>query len=221
MSLSYGKTVTYGTMFSGSDVLHPCLQQLSRYWLNNFGQDIHFKQMFLIERDEWKRELCDLHWHCEHQLADALALEAESWIGYDYKTRRTMAVPKVDLHAAGFECDSLSSCNMNRAEHGDCVERGEDKTGQTAQATLSHRPRLSWWENVKFLRGKNLNTLVQWCVAHGFYIIHNLVEALLFGSATRRERQWMLVIDVMGEDVQVSDDALALWDTKRSAFNAC
>ena len=77
MSVSYGKTITYRTMFSGSDVLNPTLKHLSQVWLDSYGKDVEFKQMFLIEKDGWKRDLSGAHWNSGHQFADALTLEAE------------------------------------------------------------------------------------------------------------------------------------------------
>ena len=221
----YGSTITYGTIFSGSDLVNPALTTLSYVWRDLYGQEVEFKQLFLVEKEAWRRDFCAAHWGCQHAFQDALQLEAEDWVGWDEISKQCIPVPAVDINIAGFECDSLSNCNINRLDHHDCVEKGEDKTGTTAKALLSftllRRPGLSWWENVKQLRGKHLAWLIAWCLAHGFILVPNIICALLYGAACRRERQWMLVLDVMGEDVPVPKDVQDSWAPRIQQFSSC
>ena len=220
-----GGVVGYGTMFSGSDLIVGVLGSVSEVWSDMFGRDVEFRQKYLVEKDEWKRNFCQEHWNSETVFSDLIELEKEDWIGYDERSRQCIPVPWATVNVAGFECDSISSCNQNRVDNQDCIERGEDKTGSTAAAllsfTLARRPLLSWWENVKLLRGKQLAWLVVWCLEHGFLLIPNLLCALSYGAVCRRERQWMLVVDVMQEDSPVTDCVKQAWSGTTQRFEKC
>ena len=221
----YGSVVTYGTMFSGSDLVNGALQALTRVWSEMYGREVEFQHLFLIEQHAWKRELCAAHWQCQHAFDDVIQLQENGWVGYDEKMKASIAVLEVEVNIAGFECDSISSCNQNRADNEDCIEKGEDQTGSTAQALLSftllRRPGVSWWENVKQLRGKHLAWLTAWCVLHGSILVPNILAATLYGAVCRRDRQWMLVIDVMCDDVPVSPEVQQAWALRIENFNSC
>ena len=53
-----GGVVGYGTMFSGSDLIVGVLGSVSEVWSDMFGRDIEFRQKYLVEKDEWKRNFC-------------------------------------------------------------------------------------------------------------------------------------------------------------------
>ena len=133
----FGKRLTVGSMFSGSDLLNWGLHCLQLLWAQRYDLHVEFEHVFSADKVPWKQDFLDAAWAPKLIFGDVVELSKKSWCGPEYKSGRELPVPPVQILVAGFECDSVSSLSRDRSRNKDCMEQGSEKTGRTGRATLS------------------------------------------------------------------------------------
>ena len=130
--------ITYGSLFSGSDITARVFDKLADLFSTVSGRDCHiFTPMFQCESDAAKRiwlleQFADTGSRpgCKYLFGDAVEL-AEQSKAYDHRSQSHKMVPKVDIVSAGFSCKSKSKLNKGRGSFRNCVQHEDGETGTT------------------------------------------------------------------------------------------
>ncbi len=166
--------ITFGTMFSGSDLIVLVFLSCSCYWYLHFNISIEFVHLYCVETDDWKRDWVRTVWvSVKFAFQDATQLADKGWRGFNYLSDKEGEVPYCDISFQGFECDSVSTLQSLRSAFVDCVKNRIGKTGTTCSAVLERiaisRSRINFIENVKAIGQQNLKHIQDIANSVGFY----------------------------------------------------
>jgi site-specific DNA-cytosine methylase len=204
--------VEVGTLFSGCEIFYDELIAIQMLLAATMSMTFDFELTLAADNVEWKRQFTMDRHAPKHCFGDVVALAANDWVGADYVSGKTMRVPSVHLLAAGFECDTVSLFNTFRnKDKKDCMKLGTGKTGTTGNAALQyiadHRVPVAILENNKTIGSDNIQYIVEYFNAKGFFVIHRLVDAEEYGSCSRRSRQYFVVFEITdGSPIDQSSD---------------
>lgn len=205
--------VTYGSLFSGSDVTGRVFDKLQSFYKHLTGRGGHvFKPLYQCEADPTKRIWLEEQFSedrpgkftpCKFLFEDARHL-ADDPKALDTKSGEFQVVPKVDILTAGFSCKSKSSLNKNRSAFRHCVEREEGDTGvsfgHTKRVVERKRPRVVILENVMDLaensdERSDLDYIHEWLRSIGYSSQDFRMSAVAYGSPARRDRIYIVGFD--------------------------
>jgi site-specific DNA-cytosine methylase len=193
--------VDVGTLFSGCEIFYDELTAIQMFLAATMSMTFEFEHTLAAENVEWKRQfIMDRH-APRHCFGDVVALAANDWVGTDHVSGKTIRMPSVHLLAAGFECDTVSLFNTSRnKDKKECMKLGTGKTGTTGNAALQyitdHRVPVAILENNKTFGSDNIQYIVDYFNAKGFFVIHRLVDAEEYGSCSKRSRQYFVVFEI-------------------------
>ena len=134
----FGKRLTVGSLFSGSDLLKWALRCLQVLWSQRYDLHFEFEHVFSADKVPWKQAFLGAAWAPKHIFGDVVELSNNYWCGLEYQSGRALPVPSVQILVAGFECDSVSYLARDRSRNADCMEQGVEKIGQIGRATLGY-----------------------------------------------------------------------------------
>ncbi len=159
---------------------------------------------------------------------DVVELSKSDWWGRCHIANETRKVPHVDVFTAGFECDDV--CKVARRckpSAGNCLETGEGRTGSTGRAVLkavvAYRFKLTMLENSSIVGEANIRYITNYLNYFGFFVLPVISRAEDFGSPSRRERQYLIIVPLSSEAIdQFKEDFQepAWANTFRTALNA-
>ena len=194
-------TIRFATGCSGTDVFSLAVSSLQEVLSASFGCSIVFEHVFSVEVVAWKQDFIRRHFRPSAIFSDITSLL--DGFSVDVTTNEKTCIPHVDWWIAGFECDSVSSLNLNRKDNKACVAVGEEKTGRTAQGVLDYirlrLPAVVILENVKAINNKdknsgrsNLDELIHLLNGMGYLVSANPLQAHNFGAPQMRERYYII-----------------------------
>jgi site-specific DNA-cytosine methylase len=201
-----------GTICSGSEVGIYACETLAQSLALDIGVPLCFNHSFSCEIVPWKRDWARRHFNPTRMFGDAKDMSVAKAV--DLLIGEWVDIPNVHILCAGFECDSVSFFNNTSAEYrGGCVEKGEGKTGRTAQYNLAyirrHRPLLVILENVVALAFKmvDLQTIIDALEEVGYLVRHVFANSRDFGIAQSRERIYIIGVLFDDRKVTTSDES--------------
>lgn len=122
---------------------------------------VHLSPQYLCSFEKVARKrkfLLDTSSHLPTSVFGDLRVLHHSAEALNYMSGNFEAVPSADLVIAGFECDSVSLLNTERAKFSDCITQAKGSTGETFMACVAyiqqHRPLAILLENVASLGSK-------------------------------------------------------------------
>lgn len=106
------------------------------------------------------------------------------------------------IFVSGFSCKSVSSMNLFRSLYSQCTAGGtngaQGQTGQTFAGCLQHvisaLPAVIWWENVKGLKGRNLENVLTFLRTIGYLAVALTVHLSEHGFPVLRARVWIFAV---------------------------
>lgn len=195
-----GWSLTIATACSGTDIAVKTLQAILNFWEDEFQIQIPMAQVFSCERDVEKQLFLQAEFpECEAIFGDTAVLS---------QTRApTVAgdvaiVKHASIYVAGFTCTSRSKLNVNRARNIGCVQKGEDKSGESFRTVAGYidtsRPDVTLLENVVDMAQEtesgesDASWIATWLEQRGYTVAWRVVRAQDHGSyATRNRIYWL------------------------------
>ena len=186
---------------SGTDLFKFGLDAANNYWKGNFNMEIAVDHVFSVDHDPGKQK-----WLLDHFSLSYLFKEmkevAKGW-AYDLRSKRYVHVPRSNLWIFGFECDSISSYNVNASENRCCAQDFSDKTGSSLGYALAYE---EWggpeWIIIEIVRNvftkpKDGSSSVYEVILalmnrRGIFISPETLWAQKYGPANSRGRVWIL-----------------------------
>jgi site-specific DNA-cytosine methylase len=111
VAVGLGSTpLTYGTFFSGCELFVHVLHAVQHRMASCHAVHLQFEHVFSVEVDAWKRDFLLTHATSRYVMKDVVALSQADWRG-ECRTGEVVTLPRCDILAAGFECDTVSSLN--------------------------------------------------------------------------------------------------------------
>jgi len=125
-----------GTMFSGSDIAHLCIDELCAYWEKMYRISIVPEFKFMCESDPSKQRFLIDQFH--PNLLFSNASDLGNVTAPDVISRSHALVPWTDLLLAGFPCVDRSSLSSRASSMKGCVRSGEGSTGEGFKHVLGY-----------------------------------------------------------------------------------
>ena len=149
--VKHGKTLTVGSICSGSDIAGVVMEAFSRYMRRTHNVDFVSKHKFQCEINEEKRKHLMQHGpraECVFMSAD----EMKETLAFDVVTSAKKVVPSVDIFTCGWPCLDRTPASSAASSMTGCVRRAEGRTGgvfrQVWEYITGARPLLVIMENV-------------------------------------------------------------------------
>ena len=211
------KRLTYGTIFSGSDIVAKVIGRLQDMWRTSWGPGMaktEYTCLFQCELNKQKRE-----WLIEQFPTGGLLFEDAASLSLprarDERSGEYHPIPAVDMVFAGFSCKSRSKANNSRSAFKHCVQSGTGETGTTfgyvQQYLERKRPRFVFLENVEELaeggQDSDLSFILSWLRGVGYTSDGFNNEARDYGSYCRRAR--LYIVAWRGSDASKTEVARA------------
>ena len=197
-----------GTLFSGSDMIRPMLEQLSLFWKYTYDVSLTFVFLFAAEANEGKQAFLQ-----DHARADVVFRRAEDCsepMAESCITGDQCIVPWVHWLWAGFPCVSKSQANTSRGQHKNCMRDATAETGRGFATVLKYvekaRPLMVTLENVTSLTDGVLGEtdsdyMCERFQSLGYWSRCFITEASDHGSKAARERAyWQCVLSKQDGD---------------------
>ena len=221
------KRITVTTMFSGSEIFFFVLGMVLNHLGGLFGSHCSPELVHCFEKDAWKRDFVMRRFKPMHMGGDVLPIPSSNFECHDYVTDSTVTINATDMLVAGFECDTvckLQNLRGDKDKGATCMEDGTGKTGTTGRATLAFikkfRYRCTLLENSKVLGAQNLQFITDYLNVFGFFVHCFQAKAEIYGSATKRERQYLLITPVSDTEIDQTVEGFVkpLWVAPFSAL---
>lgn len=231
-TLSKQRRMRIGSLCSGSDIAFLAIRDIFAYYKSRHDMQVSPPEhTYSCENVEFKQAWILKHFTPKFLFNNLLTLAKDS-AGFDLVSEEEQRLTAVDGLIAGFECDSISGLNADAANNRDAVVTGDGKTGSTAKATLAIvADTLPAWvilENVRNLQTKgpdgksNLQKLIETFNTLGYACKAMLLNALPFGSPSRRERWYIVAVRVSSDPLdqehanpQILSEMVAIVDSMK------
>ena len=214
--------IRIGTACSGVNVVQVVTNALREAWESEFNRPPPtITYMFHCDSAEGPQEFIKQEWEPDVVFKDIGDLKHET--AECIIQKKAVRVKPLDIFIAGFSCKGPSGLNSQRGKKKHSCQTGEGETGETwtgVEAFLrAHRPSIVLLENVKQLanapRDSNGNIsglsdsahILQSLSEMGYCARSPKLEALDYGSLTKRERLYFIGFNVPGKDNEAIADA--------------
>jgi len=193
-----------GTFFSGAELFYLIILAVNHSMLQTLGLALQADLAWAAEKDEWKRDFYSVRSGPKMSFGDVIRIVKNDFRGMNYLTGEECELETVDFFAAGFECDTVCKIVKNAGAK-DCMELMEGKTGQTGRATLltiaKFKYKVSLLENSSVLGERNIKYICEYLNVFGLLVVPVMVKAEEYGSGSRRERQYLLVVLIAHDQI--------------------
>jgi hypothetical protein len=199
--------IVVSTGCSGTDLLLKLLCDLVSLWKTLFGLEFSICHAFSCDHGHVQQGWIQAHEHPQALFEDMAQVGSED-LAMDVLSDALRHVPSSLLYACGIECDSLSALNSQAARGEGIVQKGEGKTGTSAQAAMAYverrQPDLLLFECVKGLgvapkrttsnlvKQSDLDMLIEGVNKLGYVFVSNVLDSLDYGFPASRQRYYIL-----------------------------